>query len=125
MKKFTKTIELSNVELMLFIGVHQHERNDRQRLLVSVSVGVKDNEEGDDIKNTLDYDQLYRFLKKFEQLDHIDLQETVCRKILKYALEVPGVLAVSVSTRKPDIFNDTEFVGITMTGENGSCGYQD
>ena len=27
---------------------------------------------------------------------------------------------VSVSTRKPDIFDDTEFVGVTMTGENNS-----
>jgi len=120
MTNFTKTIELSNVELMLYIGVHQHERGDRQRLRVSVSVRVKDYEEGDNIDNTLDYDQLYAFIKKLEQLDHIDLQETVCRKILKYALGVPGVLQVSVSTRKPDIFCDTEFVGVTMTGENTS-----
>jgi dihydroneopterin aldolase len=118
MTKYTKTIELFNVQLMLYIGVHQHERNDRQRLLVSVSVRVKDYEEGDNIENTLDYDQLYGFLKKLEQLDHIDLQETVCRKILKYALDVPGVEYVSVSTRKPDILEDTEFVGVTMTGEN-------
>ena len=67
MTKYTKTIELSNVKLMLYIGVHQHERNDRQRLLVSVSVRVKDNEEGDNIENTLDYDQLHGFLKKLEQ----------------------------------------------------------
>jgi len=120
MTKYTKTIELSNVQLMLFIGVHQHERNDRQRLLVSVSVRVTDHEEGDNIDNTLDYDRLYGFLKKLEQLDHIDLQETVCRKILKYALAFPDVEFVSVSTRKPDIFQDTEFVGITMTGKNDS-----
>lgn len=120
MTKFTKTIELSNVELKLFIGVHQHERDDRQRLLVSVSVRVTENEESDNIANTLDYDQLYGFLKKLERLDHIDLQETVCRKILKYALAVTGVEHVSVSTRKPDIFDNVEYVGVTMTGDNDS-----
>lgn len=120
MTKITKTIELSNVELMLYIGVHSHERQHRQRLLVSVSVGVKENEERDDIENTLDYDQIYRFMKELEQIDHSDLQETVCRKILKYVAAIAGVEWVSVSTRKPDIFDDAEFVGVTMTADNTS-----
>lgn len=118
MNNLTKTIELSNVRLQLSIGIHDHERANRQTLMVSVSIQVQEVEENDDIENTLDYDQVYHFLKNLEQTDHFDLQETVCRQILKYILALPAVEQVKVSTRKTDIFDDTDFVGLTMSATN-------
>ncbi len=118
--KITKTIELSNLALMLHIGVHPEERQNPQKLLVSVSVRVHENEENDDIKNTLDYDKIYHFLKRLEDADHFDLQETVCRKVLDYVLGMNDVEQVIVSTKKIDIFDDTEYVGLTMCAENCS-----
>ncbi len=118
MGKITKTIELSNLQLNLFIGVHEHERQELQKILVSVSVRVHESEEADNIENTLDYDQVYDFLKQLETSDHFDLQETVCRKILKYVLDMNAVEYVKVSTKKTDIFEDADFVGITMSAEN-------
>ena len=115
--KLIKTIEFSNVGLMLSIGVHPHERRERQKLLVSVSIRVRDSEEHDDIANTLDYDQVFHFLKSLEKSDHFDLQETICRQIIDFVLALPGVEQVKVSTKKPDIFEDTEFVGLSIRAE--------
>ena len=114
-----KTIELCKLQLLLNIGVHSHERRGRQKLLVSLKVRVADGEEGDDINKTLDYDQIYHYLKDLEKADHFDLQETVCRQILNYVLKLPGVEHVTVSTKKTDIFDDAEYVGLTMSAENG------
>jgi dihydroneopterin aldolase len=77
-KGVTKTIELSNLQLLLYIGVHRHERQSLQKLLVSLSVRINENGESDDICKTLDYDQIYHYLKDLEKSDHFDLQETVC-----------------------------------------------
>ena len=117
--KITKTIELSDIALNLFIGIHPVERQDRQRLLVSLSVRVFESEENDDINNTLDYDDIYHFLKGLEKSDHFDLQETVCREIIDFVLGLKGVEEVTVSTKKPDIFDDVDYVGLTMRAHNG------
>jgi len=116
--KITKTIELSDIALKLYIGIHPAERKDRQRLLVSLSVRVAEGEENDDINSTLDYDEIYHFLKNLEKSDHFDLQETVCREIIDFVLGLNGVERVTVSTKKPDIFDDVDYVGLTMRAEN-------
>lgn len=117
--KIIKTIEFSNVTLNLSIGIHDHERAERQPLAISLSIQVAENDEADNIKKTLDYDQVYHFLKGLEEVDHFDLQETVCRKILDFVLELEGVQSVKVSTGKTDIYPDTDFVGLTMEAARG------
>lgn len=119
MVKIIKTIEFSNVILNLSIGIHDHERAERQPLAISLSIRVAENDEADNINKTLDYDQVYHFLKSLEEVDHFDLQETVCRKILDYVLGLEGVLNVKVSTGKTDIYPDTDFVGLTMEATKG------
>ena len=118
MVEITKSIEFSNVRLMLSIGIHDHERAKRQPLAISLSIRVKETQEGDDIANTLDYDQVYHFLKSLEKTDHFDLQETICRQILDFVLALPGVEHVKVSTAKTDIYDNTDSVGLTMCAGN-------
>lgn len=118
MTEITKTIEFSKVMLLLSIGIHPRERAKPQKLAVWLSIQVNEMEEGDDINNTLDYDQVYQFLKNLEEVDHFDLQETVCRKILDFVLGLKGVKRVKVSTGKTDIYPETDFVGLTMEARN-------
>jgi len=113
--RITKTIELSNLQLLLSIGIHEYERVKPQKLLVSVTVRVNESEENDDINNTLDYDQVYLFLKELEKSGHFDLQETICRKILDFVLAIDGVEHVEVSTKKPEAYDDADYVGLTMS----------
>ena len=118
MNKITKKIEFSNVRLNLSIGIHEFERKNRQTLAISLIIDVTENEESDDIAKTLDYDQVYNFLKNLEKTDHFDLQETVCRQILDYVLGLPTVEHVKVSTAKTDVYENTDFVGLTMSARN-------
>ncbi len=118
--KIIKTIEFSNVRLLISIGIHEHERAAPQPLAVSLSIRVQENDEGDNIDNTLDYDTVYHFLKSLEQVAHFDLQETVCRRILTFVLGLEGVEHVKVSTGKTDIYPETDFVGLTMEAGNGA-----
>ncbi|MCF6320870.1 MAG: dihydroneopterin aldolase, partial [Rhizobiaceae bacterium] len=88
MTETIKTIELSDVQLMVSIGVHDFERQKPQKLLVSLSISVNGGEESDNIDKTVDYDQVYLFVKNLEKSGHFDLQETVCRKILDFVLAI-------------------------------------
>ena len=115
MTKITKSIEFSNVRLMLSIGIHDHERANRQPLAISLIISVTESQEGDDIANTLDYDQVYNFLRGLEKVEHFDLQETVCRQILDFVIALPTVEHVKVSTAKTAIYENTDYVGLTMS----------
>ena len=115
MSQITKQIIFSNVILNLSIGIHANERAARQNLAISLTIDVAENNENDNIDNTLDYDQVFHFLKDLEKTDHFDLQETVCRKILDFALGLEGVERVEVTTGKTDIYPDTDFVGLRMS----------
>lgn len=116
-----KTILISNLEIMLSIGVHEEEKIARQRLLVSVeaeSIGADD--EGDDFRSTIDYDRICDFIRALAREPHVELQETVARRVLEFTLALPGVGHATVETRKPDIFPDCDFVGVRLAGSRGT-----
>jgi dihydroneopterin aldolase len=113
-----KTIILRDLELMLSIGVHDHEKKAPQRILVSVEAtmdGSKD--EQDRLGGTLDYDRIRDFVKSLERSGHNELQETLARQILDFVLSVPDVTHAVVQTAKPDIFEDCAFVGVRLEAD--------
>lgn len=112
-----KTILVRNLEIVLSIGVHEEEKTAPQRLLVSVEADMQgDRDEADDFRSTLDYDRICDFIRSLSRQPHIELQETVARRVLEFTLALPGVSRARVETRKPDIFSDCDFVGVRLAG---------
>lgn len=114
-----KTILVRNLEILLSIGVHEEEKQAPQRLLVSVEADSEGgHDEGDDFQATLDYDRICDFIRSLSSQPHVELQETVARRVLEFTLTLPGVIGAKVETRKPDVFTDCDFVGVRLSGCN-------
>jgi dihydroneopterin aldolase len=114
----TKTIIVRDQQLVLSVGVHAHEKEAPQRLLVSVEVEMDGaSNENDQLSATLDYDQIHGFVKAQEKEAHSELQETIARRILDFVLSKDGVIAATVQTEKPDVFDDCAYVGVRLTGK--------
>jgi dihydroneopterin aldolase len=108
-----------DLEIMLSIGVHAHEKLAPQRLVVSVEATLEgDGDTADDIAATLDYDRICDFIRAIGRERHVELQETIARRVLAFTLSMPGVASAVVETRKPDIFEDCAFVGARFYGRN-------
>ncbi|MGB3643619.1 MAG: dihydroneopterin aldolase [Mesorhizobium sp.] len=117
MKITQRTVIVRDLELILSIGVHDHEKKALQRLVVSVEATLEgEGEAADDLAATLDYDGICDFIRAIGREGHIELQETVARRILAFVLAMPGVASALVETRKPDIFKDCAFVGTRICG---------
>lgn len=117
-----KTIVVRNLEILLSIGVHDREKVAPQRLLVSVEATIPgDRDEGDDVGSTLDYDRICDFIRSLSLRPHVELQETVARRVLEFTLALPGVSRARVETRKPDIFDDCDYVGVRLSGGCGGA----
>ncbi|HEY4193364.1 MAG TPA: dihydroneopterin aldolase [Mesorhizobium sp.] len=114
-----RTVIVRDLELMLSIGVHAHEKLAPQRLVVSVEATLSgEGDAADNIAATLDYDRICDFIRAIGNEGHVELQETVARRVLAFVLSLPGVASAVVETRKPDVFDDCAFVGARLHGCN-------
>ncbi len=97
------------------IGIHDFERAAAQRILFDIDmyVPLSDNTpQHDQIDEVVDYDFVRREVTRIIERGHIDLQETLCDAVLDALLAHPQVSAARVSTRKPDVYDDCEAVGV-------------
>ena len=62
----------------------------------------------------LDYDFVRAIIHEQAGRTHINLQETLCDEIATRLLTHPLVVAVRVSTEKPDVYADCAGVGIEV-----------
>lgn len=97
------------------IGVHDFERGAGQRILFDIDLYVplaQNTPRRDHIDEVVDYDFVRREVTRILARGHIELQETLCDAVLDALLAHPLVVAARVSTRKPDVYDDCDAVGV-------------
>ena len=99
------------------IGIHDFEKAEPQRLLISVELEVDGTEQAgeDDIASVLDYDFLRQEIRELITARRFNLQETLCRAIVGIVALRSDVKLAIVSTRKPDVYPDCVAIGVEMT----------
>ncbi len=108
---------LRNYEVPVKIGVDENEKNGAQRMLVNVDLYVPlilSTPTRDDLSEVVDYNFMRDTLRMRTAQGHIQLQETLCDDVARILLSHPSVLAVRVSTEKPDVYADCEAVGVEV-----------
>lgn len=112
-----RRIFLRNFELHANIGVHEHEKDGAQRIIVNVDLFVPlvaTTPRHDKIAEVVDYDFIHSAIRKRIAAGHINLQETLCDDIAHLLLAHPLVRAVRVSTEKPDVYPECDAVGVEV-----------
>lgn len=112
----TRKILLEDFDLPVDIGFHAFEIGTPQRLRINVEVWLDErNFPGDDgIDGAWDYDSLRTGILAVVAGRRFNLQETVCREVYDLIAARHGVVALRVSTRKPDIYPDCVAVGVEL-----------
>ena len=112
----TRRIFLKNFETRLSIGIHDFEKQAKQRVIVNVDLylDADGKVERDHIDETVDYDFVRREVAGLAESGHFNLQETFCERILAICLGRPGVVAARVSSEKLDVYPDCESVGFEI-----------
>ncbi len=108
---------LKDYEVYINIGVHDFEKRAEQRVIFNVEIYVPlelNTPKQDRLEEVLDYDFIRKTIAERIKRGHIHLQETLCDEIVAAILEHPNVMAVRVSTAKPDVYPDCEAVGVEV-----------
>lgn len=114
--KGCRRIFLKNFGVFISMGVHDFEKQARQRIVVNVDLYIDPDGriKHDTIRETVDYDFVRKAIMEIAESGHFHLQETFCERILDACLEKRGVLAARVSSEKPDVYHDCESVGFEI-----------
>ena len=112
----SRRIFLKNFDVSISMGVHDFEKQARQRVIVNVDLYIDPDGriKHDTIRETVDYDFLRKTILEIADSGHFHLQETFCERILDICLAKSGVLAARVSSEKPDVYPDCESVGFEI-----------
>ncbi len=108
---------IRRLEIMAEIGVHDFEKVKPQRLWIDVDLYVPyatTTPHSDNIQEVVDYDFIRIEVEKCLAMGPIELQETLCDELAHTLLKHPGVHAVRLSTCKPDVYPDSEAVGVEV-----------
>jgi dihydroneopterin aldolase len=112
----SRKIMLEGLELNLDIGFHAAEIGVPQRLLVTVEVWVTASAfaSHDVVTDAWDYHVLREAVTRLAHARRYNLQETLAQAIYDLVAARQGVLALRVSTRKPDIYPDCDAAGVEL-----------
>lgn len=106
---------IRDLVLLCSIGVHRHERTDRQRIRVNIDLAVRDDRDlDDDIANVVCYEQITLGVRGLLADRHIKLVETVAEEIAAMCLGDVRVSSVRVRVEKLDILPDAASVGVEI-----------
>lgn len=100
------TISLKAIETHVRVGIHEHEKNAAQRLLVDVEVQADLPLRPAAIGECLDYDLIYDHVTKtWPQRLHVDLLEHLALDLITHLFShSTSAKRVTVTVAKPDIF---------------------
>ena len=101
----------------MMIGAHAFEKGRLQRVIFNVELYVpyaSSTPKADQLAEVVDYDFVREVIRQRVQTGHIQLQETLCDDLATRLLAHPQVLAVRLSSCKPDVYPDSAGVGVEV-----------
>lgn len=112
MNSYEKVI-IRDLELDMYIGIYDHEKENKQRVIVNLDIEVKkqDYKDVDDYSMVFCYETIINEIQDLAAQGHINLVETFAQKITELCLAKSLTKSVRVNVQKPDIIDKTTGVG--------------
>jgi dihydroneopterin aldolase len=111
-----RLVFVRDLEIVVSVGVLEHEKRYEQRVLISVELVVRDGYDGksDQLERVLDYSKLVDGIALLAQGEHFNLIETLAERVAAHCLIDPRVENARVRVEKPDIMPSCRSVGVEV-----------
>ena len=120
----SRRVFIERLELMGSIGVYEHERRDRQPVVISLSLNVIDIYDGtsDKLIDVYDYDIAILAIRSTVETGHFNLIETLAESIASAVLSDDRVTSARVRIEKPAVLTACQSLGIEIERDRLSVG---
>lgn len=111
-----RRVFVRDLEIVVSVGVHEHEKRYEQRIIVAADLFVRDDYDGvsDRLADVLDYGKVVDGIIRLVQGEHVNLIETLAERIASQCLADTRVESVRVQIEKPDVMPSCRSVGIEI-----------
>ncbi|MGB0784924.1 MAG: dihydroneopterin aldolase [Alphaproteobacteria bacterium] len=109
-----RTIFIKQLEFQALIGVYDFEKVSSSRLRLNLELVVNLPKHGDEIKKVVSYEDVLKGVEALALDHHRDLLETLAEDIALFCMEDNRVHSVDLTIDKPDMFAQTESVGVRL-----------
>jgi dihydroneopterin aldolase len=115
-RRSIRHVFIRDLVMVCSIGIHQHEKNDEQRVRINLDLAVdeSDQEVNDDINNVICYEELAKSVEEIVDKGHVNLVETLAENIATMCLADVRVRSALVRVEKLDILEGAESVGVEI-----------
>ena len=111
------TIKLEKLVFFGFHGINNSEIKNGQNFVLDIVINYNLPNNSDDIKNFIDYIELYNLIKKSFEEKRFNLLESLGAKILKdIRRKYKTIFYIKINMRKPSIIldNNKDFINIEV-----------
>ena len=108
-------ILIRGIAINCLIGINPNERRIKQEILINVSIETDFSKLNDNIKNTINYSSVYKFIKKFVSVSKYFLIETLGDELAKQLMIKFNINKLDIEVIKPSVFNENEIVSIKLS----------
>ena len=105
-----------DLELMALIGIYDHEKVNKQRIIVNIDLSVHeaDGPVIDEISHVVSYEIIAKKVEAIVAEGHVNLVETMAERFAEACLRDRRVAAARVRIEKPDIIPNARSVGVEI-----------
>ncbi len=109
-------IFIKDLTLLLSVGIYDHEKAQKQRVVFNVVLDVASNYGLDlsSIDDVVSYELVHKDICAMANTRHYDLLEELAEDIAAYCLSYKRVLSAHIKIEKPDIIDNVSSVGIEI-----------
>jgi dihydroneopterin aldolase len=118
-------VVIDDLRLRLFIGVHEHEKEARQEVSITIHMLVPESgaPPSDSLADYVSYADVVEELKaRAASTRHVNLVETLAEEVAELALLDARVAGVVVDVRKTEIIPEAKGVGVIIHRRRGQAG---
>ena len=115
--KYQRKVLIKNLELKIFIGIHNFEKKKKQRVRFNIEVitdpNIKPNNQ--DLSTILNYEDVINKIQTLVKKQHHELIEDLAENIFKIIFQNKIVKKINIKIEKLDIIKNSESVGIEFS----------
>ena len=111
--KYTKKILIEDLILYISIGIHDFEKQKKQRVKFNIEITTDPNLKND-IKSIVNYESVINTIKKITEKKHYELLEGLSESIFGEIFKNKKIKKIKLKISKLDIIEETKSVGIEV-----------
>ena len=115
--KYQRRVLIKNLELNIFIGIHNYEKKKKQKVRFNIEIITDPNisPSKNDMSTILNYETIVNKINYLVKKKHHDLLEELASNIFDVIFKFRLVKKVKIKIEKLEIIKETESVGINVS----------